>query len=186
MGTRNLLALIVPAIVLTTGAATAGARSSHEGEHGNGIHAAREATEDFRQIDNATAAGYGLLKDATGIACIDKPGVGAMGVHYVNGALVGDDVVDATTPEALVYQPGPNGRMRLVALEYVVFQAAWDATHSTPPELFGQTFELVGAGNRYGLDPFFQRHIWLWANNPLGMYEDWNSKVTCRGKGDPA
>ena len=43
--------------------------------------------------------------------------------------MVGDDEVKATKPEALVYEPRPNGRMRLVALEYVVFQAEWDAHH---------------------------------------------------------
>jgi hypothetical protein len=44
----------------------------------------------------------------------------------------------------------------------------------------------VGADNRYGLPPFYERHVWLWAHNPAGMYEDWNPKVSCRGTGDPA
>jgi hypothetical protein len=50
---------------------------------------------------------------AAGIACIDKPGVGAMGVHYVNGALVGDPTENASAPEAVVYEPDANGQMRL-------------------------------------------------------------------------
>jgi hypothetical protein len=102
-----------------------------------------------------------------------------MGVHYVNGALVGDGAVDLERPEALVYEPQKNGRLRLVAVEYVVFQKAWDEQHSEPPSLFGQPFELMEAGNRYGLDPFYELHVWLWKHNPSGLFEDWNPRVSC-------
>ena len=71
----------------------------------NDLHRAREGTEAFHSLSKARAAGYSLFKDAAGIACIDKPGVGGMGVHYVNGSLVGKMVVDAARPEALVYEP---------------------------------------------------------------------------------
>jgi hypothetical protein len=102
-----------------------------------------------------------------------------MGIHYVNGGLVGDDAVNPERPEALVYEPARNGRLRLVAAEYIVFQSAWDATHSTPPSLFGEEFELVGSGNRYGIPPFYELHAWLWKHNPSGMFEDWNPRVSC-------
>lgn len=75
-----------------------------------------------------------------------------MGIHYVNGALVGDASLDAATPEVLVYQQLPNGKLRLVAAEYIVFQGAWlSAGNTAAPTLFGQTLTLVPAGNRYGL-----------------------------------
>src|SRR5690349_13275778 len=77
---------------------------------------ARAATAPFHQLSTAQAAGYGLFTDAKGIACIDKPGVGTMGIHYVKGSLVGDGDVNAATPEALVYEPQRNGQMRLVAV----------------------------------------------------------------------
>jgi hypothetical protein len=102
-----------------------------------------------------------------------------MGIHYVNGALVGDPAENAATPEALVYEPQPNGRLRLVAVEYVVLQSAWDAGHASPPSLFGQQFTLTPAGNRYGLPPFYELHAWLWKHNPRGMFDDWNSNVSC-------
>ena len=139
------------------------------------LGAARAATARF----HAGHPGYSLLTDAAGITCIDNPGVGGMGIHYVNGDLVGDAEVNATTPEALVYEPQPNGRQRLVAAEYVVFQSQWDATHASPPQLFGREFELVPAGNRYGLPPFYELHAWLWKHNPAGMFEDWNPRVVC-------
>ena len=39
----------------------------------------------------------------------------------------------------------------LVAVDYVVFQAAWDANHTKPPKLFGHEFMLQTAPNRFGL-----------------------------------
>jgi hypothetical protein len=104
---------------------------------------------------------------------------GAMGIHFVNGAYVGTADVDPAKPEALVYEPEGNGKLRLVALEYVTFQAAWDATHSAPPELFGQTFNFTPAPNRYGLPAFYSLHAWIWKNNPAGMFAMWNPDVSC-------
>jgi hypothetical protein len=141
------------------------------------LAAARAGTASFHDV--AAATGYGVFTDAAGIACIDNPGVGTMGVHYVKGALVGDGAVNAATPEALVYEPTSDGRLRLVAVEYVVFQADWDATHSSPPSLFGQTFDDTGAVNRYGLPPYYSLHAWIWKNNPTGMFKDWNPNVSC-------
>lgn len=139
---------------------------------------ARAGTADYHSIDAAFADGYGLFTDAAGIACIDNP-AGGMGIHYVKGALVADPAENAATPEALVYEPQANGRLRLVALEYVVIQSAWDAGHASPPSLFGQQFTAVGSSNRYGLPPFYELHAWLWKHNPSGMFEDWNPNVSC-------
>jgi len=50
-----------------------------------------------------------------------------MGVHYSNFSLF-DDVIDVEQPEALVYEPR-NGRLHLVAAEYITPAGAWDATH---------------------------------------------------------
>ena len=92
---------------------------------------ARESTERFvTRVGAAEAAGYGLFRDAAGLACIAQPGLGGMGVHYVNGGLVGDTVLDPARAEVLVYEPSSFGRMRLAALEYIVFKDAWDATHT--------------------------------------------------------
>jgi hypothetical protein len=97
-----------------------------------------------------------------------------------------EPVIDPLQPEALVYEPKKNGGYKLVGVEYVVFQAAWDASNDAPPSLFGKTFTLIGAGNRYGLDPFYELHAWIWRPNPSGIFKDWNPSVTCRGQGDPA
>jgi hypothetical protein len=143
---------------------------------------ARSATARYHHIDKATDRGYALLTDAEGVACIDNPGVGGMGIHYANGALVEDPAERVRKPEVLVYEPQRNGRLRLVALEYVVIKSAWEqAGHDSPPKLFGREFELVPEGNRYGLPPFYELHAWAWKHNPRGMFDDWNPRVDCPG-----
>ena len=163
--------LAVAALVLLATAASASARAS--------LQDVRNSTAKFRKLSFATHHGYGLLTDAAGIACIDNPPVGGMGVHYVNGDLIGDPTENPRKPEALVYAP-VNGGLRLVAVEYVVFQDAWKAVHpNRRPELFGRKFELLGADNRYGLPPFYELHAWIWKHNPRGTFDDWNPRVHC-------
>jgi hypothetical protein len=154
----------------TTGAAAARASS---------LDAARSATAKYRHLKRAKHDGYAILKDAKGIACIDQPGEGGMGVHFVNGDLVGDSKVKARTPEALVYDPSAGGKKRLVALEYVVFQEGWDKAHGKRPRLFGHRFSLVKAGNRYGLPAFYELHAWIFKKNPSGKFYEWNPRVSC-------
>jgi hypothetical protein len=105
-----------------------------------------------------------------------------MGQHYVKGPLVDDPAVDLTQPEALVYEPKANGGYKLVALEYVVIAATLPAGASAPT-VMGQPMTFVPAGNRYGLPDFYQRHVWLYDQNPLGLFNDWNPTVSCRGNG---
>jgi hypothetical protein len=174
MSRKRVLAVVafLATVVMTTGTAVAC--------RGDSVNGVRAATARYLHLDRAIAHGYGLLTDAAGIACIDNPGVGGMGVHYVKGSLVDDPDESARTPELLVYEPRKNGRLRLVAVEYVVIQSAWKAAgHKRPPSLFGQKFELTPAGNRYGLPPFYELHAWIWKHNPRGMFDDWNPRVTC-------
>ena len=149
--------------------------------------AARNATARFHDLDAANAAGYAVrVADVNGITCIDNPGTGAMGVHYLNPSLVPElgvptaaATVDASTPELLVYAPGADGRQRLVALEYLTIKASWDAQHSGPPSLFGHTFNETAAGNRFGLPPFYSLHAWIWDPNPTDLFAPWNPRVSC-------
>jgi hypothetical protein len=138
---------------------------------------ATSATARFHDLDKAKAAGYEVrVADAAGIVCIAQPGQGAMGIHMLNPALL-DGTIDAEMPELLVYEPRNNGELKLVALEYLVFQADWQG--SSPPSLFGREFDFVPAGNRYGLPPFYALHAWLWKPNPSGTLHAWNPRVSC-------
>jgi len=142
----------------------------------DGLSTARAATAQFHQLEAANAAGYTILvRDLAGLTCIEQPGVGVMGIHYANGLALGDAVVNPAKPEALVYQPLPNGKLRLVAAEYIVFQGAWLQAGNTS----GQPLKLIPMGNRYGLPPFFEIHAWIWQHNPDGMFKDWNPSGSC-------
>src|SRR5215207_8918267 len=127
----------------------------------SGLSTVRSATAGFHNVDAALAAGYAEAPDAAGIACIDNPGTGGMGIHYAKGTLVPDGTVNAATPEVLVYEPKSGGGLRLVAAEYLVLRDAWNANHTSPPSLFGQQFELMPEPNRYGLPAFYELHAWV-------------------------
>jgi hypothetical protein len=145
------------------------------------VSAARTATQSFTHPGAAKKAGYGLLKDANGIACISMKGMGGMGVHYANGSLV-DSKIQLRHPEALVYRFTTNGHLRLAALEYLVLRKAWRTSHPTGrPELFGHTFNFTPAGNRFGLPAYFSLHAWVWDKNPAGEFQMFNPKVHCPG-----
>jgi hypothetical protein len=101
-----------------------------------------------------------------------------MGIHFVNGDLVGDGALDAAQPEALIYEV-KGGQERLAGVEYVVIAEGWHASHEAPPVLMGQLFHYVGSPNRYGIPPFYELHVWAWKNNPNGTFTDWNPKVSC-------
>src|SRR3954447_24431822 len=76
----------------------------------SGVSTARQATPWYQSLAVAQRDGYALLKDAQGIACIDNPGVGGMGIHYAKSTLVGDGKVNLSTPDVLVYAPAANGK----------------------------------------------------------------------------
>jgi len=141
------------------------------------VQTVRDATRQFLDVNAATAAGYGPF-----LGCVSGPDHGAMGIHYVNGALVGDGLIDATKPEALIYEPS-NGGLKLVGVEFIVDAATWLANHiNTPPVLEGQSFLFVGSPNRYGIGSIFELHVWAWRDNPNGAFVDWNDQVTCEGQ----
>lgn len=137
------------------------------------IQVVREATERYMDVNAATAAGY-----QPAFGCISGPDHGAMGVHYINGGYVMDGEVDATRPEALIYEPTKNG-MKLVGVEFIVDAATWMKNHTAPPMLEGQGFQFVNAPNRYGIPAFFELHVWAWRDNPNGAFVDWNNRVSC-------
>jgi hypothetical protein len=166
-------ALVVLSLVPLAGRAFADANTD--------LERARASTERFvTRVAAAEQAGYGLFRDAAGLACIAQPGLGAMGVHYVNGGLVGDAVLDPAAPEALVYEPGRFGQLRLAAVEYIVLEGVWEAAgHTSPPTLFGVPFDFTPSPNRYGIPAFYALHAWIWKDNPAGIFMPWNPRVTC-------
>jgi hypothetical protein len=160
-------------IAVTVGTAVV-PRAIAGGTSNDPLRQVRRATAAYRDVDNATDAGYVQF-----FGCVHEPLSGAMGIHFVNGALVGDTELDISKPEALMYERKANGQLELLGAEYVVFKDAWDAANPAPPELFGQQLNVVEAPNRYGIPTFYEVHAWAWKANPHGAHEDWNAKVLC-------
>jgi hypothetical protein len=131
----------------------------------------RRVTAPFHNFDTAVAVGYELRVTP----CWEHLTEGAMGYHYgMVDPSEWDVSVNLLEPELLMYEPGPNGHMRLVGMEYVVPKAAWDAVSpGAPPTLLGEEF------HEHSFLPIYKFHIWLWRNNPRGMFADWNPTVSC-------
>ena len=138
------------------------------------VRIVREATAHFRDPAAAEAEGYHLA-----FGCVTGPDFGAMGLHYVNISLVGDGKLDATQPEIVIYEPLPNGRLRLIGADFLVLAADWHAKNAAAPELQGQLMHLFESPNRFGLPAFYTLHVWAWKDNPTGMFVNWHSKVSC-------
>jgi hypothetical protein len=164
---RNTLLTVILTFVLVGLLVTpALAQSSDQAD----LARVRNATAGYHDIPTAKAAGYNLVPGLD--SCFNNPGVGGMGFHLINGSIL-DTIVDPLKPEALVYAPIQDGKLRLSAVEYVVPAGAWDASHSQPPVLFGRSFEFNQGLGVYAL------HAWIWKPNPLGMFNDWNPAVSC-------
>jgi hypothetical protein len=183
MSTRVLCAASLIALAATLLAAGDSATNDSEqahAAHGTApaalVQLVRDATQQFINVNAATAAGYQPF-----LGCVSGPDHGAMGQHYVNYALYGDGVIDVSKPEALIYEASDGG-LQLVGVEFIVDSATWLAHHASPPVLEGQTFQFVDSPNRYGLPSFFELHVWAWRNNPNGAFVDWNDQVTCEGQ----
>jgi hypothetical protein len=156
--------------------------AAQEGAFSNGrrselVNTIRQATEQFRDV-RAAAPDYVSV-----LGCVSGPEAGAMGVHFVNPALLADDVLDPRHPEALIYE-FKDGVARLVGVEFIVFADAWHQHHGPqdPPVLDNQQLtHFVESPNRFGLPAHYEIHVWAWRDNPNGVFVDWNPRVSCEG-----
>jgi len=121
------------------------------------------------------------------VACIDFPKgatdgpivypPGAMGVHLLNVANVGPKL-DPAKPQVLIYEP-QGDKLKLVAAEWFM---PVEAAGGAAPTIFGQTLY----GPMDGHEPImpaalrhYDLHVWLWRDNPKGVFTSTNSAVTC-------
>ncbi|WP_088005761.1 hypothetical protein [Indiicoccus explosivorum] len=157
---RLISSTAITALLLGGGMAV----SAHGGgDHEEGFSKADEvtikkATARFHSVKQAIRAGYINTQE-----CVSVPGLGGMGIHFVNPGLV-DEEADPAYPEALLYEPTANG-FKLIGVEYL---------SADPNEkLFGQQFDPPGAVPEYSL------HVWVWEDNPSGTFAPFNPNVSC-------
>jgi hypothetical protein len=84
--------------------------------------------------------------------------------------------VDPLRPAGLVYAPGPNRQLRLVAVEWVVPKAIWDGAGVTgAPSVLGTDLRSLNPVLNW-----YIHHASIWKPNPSGIFSDWNPEVDCR------
>lgn len=172
---RTALTTLVTVGALAAGALVPGVAAAHEttpDQTPRALAEARAATARFLQPEAAVAAGY-VPTDV----CVDLPGVGGMGYHYINYGLLADGT-DYARPEVLIYADQPSGRRKLVALEYIVLDADQDPDTVEHPAWAGEHFHAVKGDGVH--EPYhYPLHVWAWAHNPAGTFTDWNPTVRC-------
>ncbi len=121
----------------------------------------------FHNIETAKHAQYSTL--LTG--CMVDPTLGGMGFHYGKVSAI-DATVNMLEPEALLYEPQKNGKLRLVAVEFLV-PYTLVSRDGPAPRAFGQDFIR---NDVFGL---WTLHTWIFKHNPAGMFASWNPNVNC-------
>jgi hypothetical protein len=165
----------------------------------------REATSRYQDVKVALADGY--KPDPSGM-CVaatmeGRPAEeGAMGVHYIRPDLLGITAppnprvngtsthTDFLQPAILIYEPQADGSSQLVAVENLVFIKSWEAAgHTAPPTFQGHSFNKMQddpateLDEAHGFEPHYDLHVWLYRENPKGMFAQFNPAVKCGDMG---
>lgn len=124
--------------------------------------------------------------------------LGAMGIHYFRPDLLGitappNPRVDGTgthtdfkEPAILIYEPQADGSLALVAVENLVFIKAWEgAGNKAAPSFQGRSFDRMEddpstpADEAHMFEPHYDLHVWLYRDNPNGVFAQFNPNVSC-------
>jgi hypothetical protein len=165
MGMSRFLAGRSVVAAALAGAVTLGCKGVTD-PHQSELSLLRNATQSFTDVAAAAAAGFTV--PVTG--CMVDPQLGGMGFHVGNQAYI-NGTVELEKPEVLLYEPEVGGGRQLVAVEYIVPFDLWTA--ATPPVLMDQTFKR---NEQFGV---WALHVWLYRDNPSGIFADWNPRVSC-------
>jgi len=162
----------------------------------------RVATERFRDVKVAQAEGY--VRDPMNICdtadMMGRPAsLGAMGIHFFRPDLLGikgppnprvdgdGTHTDFRKPAILIYEPQGDGSLKLVAVENLVFQRSWHAAgNAKPPSFHGVEYDTMQDDPATKIDeahmfePHYDRHVWLYRDNPNGIFAPFNPKVSCK------
>jgi hypothetical protein len=155
-------------------------------------------------VNVAKAEGYTTDNKCTTAAMLGFPAeMGDMGLHYVRRDMLGlppkpappgsgrvhgtGTHSDFRKPAMLVYEPQPDGSLQLVAVENLVFHGSWhDKFGKELPNFRGEPFVLLRdkpetkVDEAHGWEPHYELHLWLFRDNPNGMYSEFNPSVTCK------
>ena len=161
----------------------------------------RQATERFQDVNAALAEGY--IRDPFNMCetaeMMGRPAAdGAMGIHFFRPDLLGITAppsprvdgngshTDFRRPSILIYEPQADGSLQLVAVENLVFAAAWHAAgDAQPPTFHGVPYDSMKDDPNTAIDeahmfaPHYDRHVWIYRDNPNGVFTPLNPAVSC-------
>lgn len=162
----------------------------------------RAATERFRDVNVALAEGY--LRDPANICetaeMMGKPAaLGGMGIHFFRPDLLGITAppnprvdgngthTDFRKPSVLIYEPQQDGSLELVAVENLTFAKAWkEAGNDALPSFHGVAYDSMTddpatpIDEAHNFEPHYDRHVWIYRENPNGVFAQFNPAVTCK------
>jgi hypothetical protein len=182
--TLSLVAVVVALLVALPNSSQAQASASAvKAAMSPDLDAAKAALSKYSDPFAAIKDGY-----FSTLACIDFPKgavdgtvqypPGAMGVHFLNAANIGPKL-DPAKPQVLIYEPVGNKLVLAAAEWFVPVQVVGDGP---APTIFGQTL----SGPMDGHEPImpaalrhYDLHVWLWKDNPKGMFTSTNASVKC-------
>ena len=177
---------------------TDGAEAPPRNQPDQSLKQLRDTLRRFEDVNVALSEGYapvGMCETAEMMG--RDPAEGAMGVHFVRIDLlqptafgprvdgVGTNT-DFSTPTVLLYEPQADGGWELLGAENLVFADAWDAKNrGMKPMYRGRAYDYMRddpateVDEAHGFAPHYDLHIWLFRENPLGTYRQFNPDVTC-------
>jgi hypothetical protein len=123
----------------------------------------------YKDVNVALAEGYFPVS-----GCEQVPGLGTMGIHYLNPEYAQDLSNDPYKPELLLYAPDDMGVLRLLGPEY--FQAS---VGQPQPFVIGQGFDGPMPGHNPQMPVHYDLHVWLFRYNNSGLFAVWNPRLTC-------
>jgi hypothetical protein len=179
-GTTRIRRTLLLTAALAASAAGAAPTAHAHGSVGDDLTGRQEAairlaTRTYRNVDAAVAAGYVPVG-----GCVEAPGLGGMGYHYLNPALAADDIIDPAQPEMLLYDRDERGRLVLVGAEWFMADGDQDlTTDGDRPSLFGHPFDGPMPGHEPGMPVHYDLHAWVWEHNPSGDLAAFNPRLSC-------
>ena len=171
------------------------------------LAAVRAATERFQDVKVALAGGF--IRDPFNLCetaeMMGQPAtLGAMGIHYFRPDLLGVTAppnprvkgtgthTDFLRPAILIYEPQQDGSLRLVAVENLVFAESWAAAgHREPPSFLNVPYDTMKdnpstpVDEAHMFEPHYDRHVWLYRENPNGVFAQFNPNVSCQHHKNP-
>lgn len=159
------------------------------------------ATVRFEDVEVAKAEGYVPAPPGHCISAASEglpPEWGAMGIHYVNPAMLkmkaggtrvdGDSThTDFLNPAILLYEPRADGSLALVGVENLVFMNAWHmAGNQAPPKFAGRSWDTMADNTdtpndeAHDFQPHHDQHVYFRKmENPEDQLRPFSPLVTC-------